>query len=312
MNENTIEINDKELKKYCRKIYTVVGEKLIKEEQVSSEIVSNYYSKSAFYYKKFHSPEGAIHLPVSFSEKESHGEKLLYQAKSIDKIINTHNYSNILELGCGMGFNTNYLAKKNPGKKFTGVDLTADNIKQAKKNATDSDNSIFLQGDFDDPETIQGKYDLIFAVETLCHSNNLIELILNYRDKLADNGRMIIFDAYVKKDAKVLKGEFEQKAYHLLLWGFALNQFQKMSDILDAEKLISIESITDYTVNVAPNAIVFQKAAIKVLRFHLFLKLLLKTGIVSIAFIKQLSAGLFGPYFGHTGYLGYYKIVITK
>jgi 16S rRNA A1518/A1519 N6-dimethyltransferase RsmA/KsgA/DIM1 with predicted DNA glycosylase/AP lyase activity len=59
-----------------------------------------------------------MHLPISFSDKTSHNKKLLYQADFINETINRYNYSNILELGCGMGFNTNYLAKKSKEKVY--------------------------------------------------------------------------------------------------------------------------------------------------------------------------------------------------
>ena len=307
-------MNKDELMKYSSRIYNIVGEKLIIEETISNEVISDYYAKSAFYYKKFHSSEGAMHLPISFSDKTSHHKKLLYQADFINETINKYNYSNILELGCGMGFNTNYLAKKNAEKKFTGIDLTANNIKHAIKKSEEFKNTIFIQNDFDSIILEEKKYDLIFAVETLCHSKNLIDLIKKFIDKLTENGRIVIFDGYVKQGEIDLTDKFEKQAYKLLLWGFALEGFQKLDEIIDSEKLdtVNCEDITEYTENVLSNSLVFQKGAQKTLRFPFLLKILLKTRVISLAFIKQLSAGLFGAYFMKKGYLGYYKLELTK
>lgn len=303
-----------ELIKYTATINNIVGAKLIKEENISSQIISDYYSKSAFFYKKYHSPEGAMHLPISFSDGSSHKKKLLYQADYIDETIHKYNYSNILELGCGMGFNTNYLAKKNPERKFTGIDLTSNNIKHALDKSKELNNTTFIENDFDNATLPENKYELIFAVETLCHSKNLIDLILNFTDKLSKNGRIIIFDGYVKQGATVLTDSHEKEAYKLLSWGFALESFQQLDKIINSEKLnnVHFKDRTEYTENVLSNYLSFQRGAKSTLRFPLLLKILLKTRIISLTLIKQLSAGLFGPHFLKNGYLGYYKLELTK
>ncbi len=311
---NTIKMNDEELAYYCQKICSIVGEQVIREESVSTEVIRDYYSKSAFYYKKFHSPEGAMHVPIAFSDQASHKQKLLYQADFIHKTIEERGYANILELGCGMGFNTNHLAKKNPDKNFTGVDLTANNIEQARAQSEGRKNTQFYQDDFDQPSSAtNAKYDLIFAVETLCHSKNLIQLIKHYAQQLSPKGKLIIFDGYVRPSASTLSEGSEKQAYELLSWGFALDRFQNLNELLEAEKLdqLKVDNITEYTANILPNYLAFQKGAVRALRFPWLLRLLLKSRIISLAFIKQLSAGLFGPYFLHKGYLGYYKLELS-
>jgi len=309
-------MNYNELKNYCTIIYGIVGKELIDAGNVSNETISDYYSKSAFFYEKFHSSEGAMHLPISFSDKTTHNLKLLYQADLINEAIDKYDYCNVLELGCGMGFNTNYLAKKNPNKKFTGVDLTSINIKKAKLKSLELNNTFYYQHDFDKASIVDKdkQYDLIFAIETLCHSKNIIELIYNLGNKLSDNGRIIIFDGYVKCNATALTKEFEKRAYKLLSWGFAIDKFQELDDILKSEKLyfINVEDAKEYTENVLSNYIAFQKGAKKALRYPFLLKILLKTRIISLALIKQLSAGVLGPYFLENGYLGYYKLELTK
>lgn len=309
-------MNYNELKKYCKIIYGIAGKEFIYAENVSNETISDYYSKSAFYFEKFHSSEGAMHLPISFSDKTPHKIKLLYQADLINEVINKYDYCNVLELGCGMGFNTNYLAKKNPSKKFTGLDLTSNNIKKAKLKSKELNNTFYYQHDFDKASIVDKdiQYDLIFAIETLCYSKNIIELINNLRNKLSENGRIIIFDGYVKCNAIAPTKEFEKRAYRLLSWGFALNKFQNLDDILRSEKLFSlnIEHTKDYTENILSNYLAFQKGAKKALSYPFLLKILLKTRIISVAVIKQISAGVLVPYFLDNGYLGYYRLELTK
>ena len=307
-------MKQEEIEKYSQIIYNLSGKESIESEVISNNIVSDYYSKSAFFYKKFHSKEGALHLPISFSDKDSHASKLLYQANSIHDLINANGFTKVLELGCGMGFNSNYLASKNPEVSFTGIDLTLNNIKEASKNAKELNNVNYKQMDFDALNELEEQYDLVFAVETLCHSKDVAQVIANISEKLSSNGKIIIYDGYVRPDAIPLSNSWDIQAYQLLSWGFAMNEFQDLGTLQSSQKIqhLNFEEIKDYSVNVLPNYQAFQRGAIKAFRYPRLLKFMLKTRIISLALIKQMSAGLFGPYLIKKEYLGYYKIVLCK
>jgi SAM-dependent methyltransferase len=301
-----------ELKKYCDIIYSLVGKGSV-TERTSPKVVNEYYYKSTFFYKKFHSPEGAMHFPVSFSAQTPHREKLLYQADYIHELVNKHGYTTILELGCGLGFNSNYLASKNPDKKFVGIDITPTNIKYATKQAKALNNVRYDQGDFDSIKAEGQHYDLIFGVETLCYSTNLTSLMATLSKRLNNNGRIVIFDGYVKQNTFNFRSEVEAKAYKLLTWGFALTDFQKLDETLHTvSDFLTLESVEEYTENILPNYITLQMNSKKALNLPLLLKCLLKIGILSKPFVKHLSAGVFGPYFLKEGFLGYYKIGFVK
>ena len=303
-----------ELNKYILKFHSLVKSELLSENLITSEIVIDYYPKSAFYYKKFHSSGGAMHLPISFSNVVSHEEKLHYQAKSIEKVILEKGYVNILELGCGMGFNTNYLAKRNSEIYFHGIDLTQSNISFAEQQSRGLNNVKFSQADFDDPQSYEDKYDLVFAVETLCHSKNLHDLIERVANKINDNGRLIIFDGYVKQNKEQLSDNIDIQAYKILTWGFALGKFKNLSEMVNPQNFscLALESSKEYSENVLPNLITFQKGAKKALRHSFILRVLLRIKIISLAFIKQLGAGLTAPYFIKNNYVGYYKLEFKK
>lgn len=307
---NAISIKQSELQRYCNRIITIAGSKRVNNETISSDVVTKYYTQSAFYYRKFHSPQGAMHLSVSFSSTDSHHSKLLFQANAVNEIIRQHSYSSILELGCGMGFNTIHLAECNKDKHFTAIDLTANNILEAQKNSHHLTNVHFSQGNFDSLEMKQ-QFDVIFAVETLCHSANFDTLLPLLAKLLRKGGRLVIFDGYVNTTSAALQS-VEQTAYRLLLWGFALEQFQRLAQVQTQNTDLTLESATDYTENILPNYLSFQRGSKKALRHWWLLAVVFRLRLIPLALIKQLSAGLFGPYFLKSGYLGYYKIVLTK
>lgn len=306
-------MNNKELKKYCSKINYIVGKNTINTEDVSNDVVTDYYTKTDLLYRKFHSKEGAMHFPISFSDKDSHHNKLLYQAEYVNSILDKYDYSNVLEIGCGKGFNSIFLAKKNHNRKFTGIDLTPDNIKFASQKATKLNNAHFIKMDYNELEIPKEKYDLIFAIETLCHSKNLIKLITSFNELLTENGRIIIFDGFEKQKVTSSKEPLEMDAYNILTWGFALKKFHNLDEILNSESIpFKFDDVTDYSENILSNVTVFQNGSKSVLRFPFLIKFLYNIKIIPLAFIKQISAGLFGTHFIKNSYLGYYKLNMSK
>lgn len=303
-------MTQEEIQHYCTAIYRIVGERAVERAEVSPQVIRDYYAQSAFYYRKFHSPEGAMHMPIAFAEGASHREKLRYQADYIEGIIREAGLGQVLELGCGMGFNTQHLANRNPGVHFTGIDLTPGNIDRARQQSRSLANVSFYPDDFDQPRHQPQRYDLIFAVETLCHSRDLPKLLLHFTQRLNPGGRMVIFDGYVKPGASALATDWEQKAYQLLSWGFALDGFQDLEQVLGAPQLatLHVDPPTEYTANILSNYRAFYRGAKRALRFPGVVKFLLRTRLLSPAFVKQLAAGLFGLHFMKRGYLGYYKL----
>lgn len=308
-------MNYNELEKYTKLINYVMGENNISAHIQNDTATDTFYKNTNYLYRKVHSPEGAMHFPVEFSKKDRHKKKLLYQADSIHDLIQKHNYTNILELGCGMGFNSHYLAKKNPELKFTAVDLTGSNINIARSRAKKigASNTSFVQHNFDTFEIEEGKYDLIFGIETLCYSQDIASLVQKMGKGLKANGRIIIFDGYERGDKPTLD-ETEAYAYRLACWGFVLEKYQNINEILESDKLsfLEIEENKDYSMNILPNYLALQKGGKNALRYALILKILLKLKIIPSDIIKQIAGGMFSAYFVSTGYLKYYKLVFTK
>ncbi len=303
----------KELKKYCHKFNRIVPVDEIAKGEPTSQTVKEYYTISGAYYTRFHSAEGALHLPVSFSPQSTHKKKLRFQAETIGEIITQHSCQKVLELGCGMGFNLCFLAETHPDVEFSGLDITPKNIKAALKKSAPFSNIRYELGNFDDTAGINGTYDLIFAVETLCYSEDLSRLVKELKAKLNPGGRLLIFDGYINADAK-LDSKTEEEAYRYLSWGFAMSRFQNIKVLVSNEvkELYSIEIDRDFSQNVLPNFNAFQSGAKKVLRHPRTLRLLVRLKVISLVFIKQLAAGIFGPYFTSKAYLSYRLLVLLS
>jgi len=305
-------ISKEYLTKYANKIFKIVGEKQLNNESVNAQTIQDYYKGSSIYYRTFHSPDGAMHLPIEFSRSEKHKDKLLYQAKSVKKLIEENNYKEVLELGCGMGFNSGYLASQLPKVNFTAIDLTEDNIHRATKKHNGKSNLKFLLGNFDKAQFGEKKYDLVFAIETLCHSENVVSVLESLKSFLNPGGRIIIYDGYINPETPELTKEIIQ-AHKMISWGFAMSSFQELKEILNSEKLNAFDvcELKDYTQNILPNYRIILKGSSVGLTFPLLLKFLIAIKLVSPALIKQFSAGIFGYYLLQEKYLGYYKLELV-
>jgi ubiquinone/menaquinone biosynthesis C-methylase UbiE len=303
-----------EIKKYNRIVENIVGKTGIASSQPTNVALNQYYAQLGIIYRKFHSEEGAMHFPIKFAEDQKHKEKLLYQAQTVEKIIQEKDGAKVLELGCGMGFNTIYLAKNNPNVQFDAIDIAANNIKIAKKKASKLSNVSLLEMDFDRLNLPEKKYDVIFGVETLCYSKDLIGLLNKLSSMLTEEGKIIIFDAFVRRNSVELNDESVQQAYRLLLWGWSLEKFDEINNLAQKtqDKLYTVEEMVDFSDNIVSNNQAYQNGAIHAFKYTFFLKLLLVLKIIPIGYIQHLTAGLYSSHFMQSGFLGYFKLVIGK
>jgi len=90
------------------------------------------------------------------------------------KSIDAYEIDSILDLGCGQGCNTYYLAKWLPDSKVTGIDFSDTGIRVAKK-LYDSPNLNF---EIDlDSKTLSNSFDLVTCFEVLEHVDDWQELL---------------------------------------------------------------------------------------------------------------------------------------
>ncbi len=116
----------------------------------------------------------------------------------------------ILEIGCGGGQCTVYFAKK--GAKVTGVDLSEEQLKFAKKLADKHKVDIkFIQGSFQNLSKFKSNSkDIVFSAYALQYSPDLLEVFKQVKRILKKNGLFVFsFDHPIWKmiNYKTLKVE---------------------------------------------------------------------------------------------------------
>ena len=154
----------------------------------------------------------------------------------------------VLDAGCGVGGSSIYLAK-NIGCRVIGITISSDQVAQAKHNAIKhgvENLTEFYEMDFCNTSFMENSFDVIWAIESVCHASNKKKFILEAFRVLKKSGRLIIADGFL---AKNLYSEAEQKIINTWLNGWGVNslitskQFEELLDEADF-RVIKVKNIT--------------------------------------------------------------------
>lgn len=103
------------------------------------------------------------------NEERLNSEFHIKQREFIVDVVKKLNPPHILELGCGFGRITRELAKALPQTMIFAVDISPDQIDNAREYCKGITNVEFLVGDINNPSTSMLACELVLAVEVLLH-----------------------------------------------------------------------------------------------------------------------------------------------
>ncbi len=304
------------LRNYLEKIDQVFGLQQLKTTEVTHQFTQEYYRETGKYYRWLHSPDGAMHFPLHTNpSRKAHREGLYRHPLSILSFIKKHSIKEVLELGCGQGFNSLFLAEHLPAVRFTAIDLTPANIEraQAKARAKNLVNLEFRQGDFNALPYPDAQFDFIFAIECLCHSQDHSQTLCEIYRLLASRGYLLVYDGYQEKPNEQLDLDW-QLANEIFSVAFAVKQFAPWPEWHQIACRIGLEMLeeVDYSQAILPNLQRFQEGGMKVFQYPLLTKLLLQLRLFPTALIKHSIAGIVAPFLMEAGIIGYHKTVMRK
>ncbi len=230
-------------------------------QRVDGRLIVDYYKQSDYGYRKYHSPEGAVHMALNLDgehDKEAYYGQALIVQRHIDEL----RPARVLELASGKGFNTIYLAKRNPEIQFTGIDLTPTYVATAQAEARRLPNVSFRVGDFHNLDLSRGAYGVAFAVESLCHATDLPRALSEAREVLSPGGRLIVIDAFRGNGFADLDPEM-QTAARLVESSMAVEGARTLGDWLNAACSLGFEvrGVEDLSQAIRPNLLKHQQIA---------------------------------------------------
>ena len=160
--------------------------------------------------------------------------------EAVDRLLPTR--GKILDLGCGEGLLSNYLAIASLQRKIFGIEIASERLMRAKKGIK---NASFSVGDI--IKVPYPKSDAVVLFHVLHHlssKNAQEEVIKKAKDSLEKKGKLIIVEVHVKPTIKYLAAWFAD--HFLVPWVFEKRfytkaYFRKEKDWLNLLKRIGFK-----------------------------------------------------------------------
>jgi len=134
------------------------------------------------------------------------------QTRDLDKkctvqTLNSYEFKNVIELGCGTGKNTEWLLKK--AERIIGLDFSQEMLNKAKEKISSSKVS-FIKADLNEEWEIENSFaDLVTSSLTLEHIESLDPIFSQAYQKLKNEGFFFISELHPYKQYSGSKARFE-------------------------------------------------------------------------------------------------------
>ncbi len=218
--------------------------------------IEQYYDLSQTHYKRVWNltKSRSLHYGYWDSSTKNFHDALI----NINKILSTKagitNTSKVLDAGCGIGGSSLWLAKQ-IGCKVTGISLSAKQVTTASKLAIQENLqtlALFEQQDFTATTYHAESFDVIWAIESVCHANDKCKFIAEAYRLLKKGGRLIIAD-FFKADNLT-----PENASIITEWanGWAIDDFETTQNFIHYLSQTGFNNIIidDATIHIIPSA----------------------------------------------------------
>ena len=191
--------------------------------------IEQYYDLSQTHYEKFWDLQKSRSLHYGYwdrSTKNFH-EALLNINKILSQKAAIKKDDNVLDAGCGIGGSSLWLAK-NIGCKVTGISLSAKQVATANTLAAKESLqslALFEQNDFTRTGYADGSFDIVWAIESVCHAPDKSKFIDEAFRILKKGGSLIMAD-FFRKDGLIGKEDALIKRWAN---GWAIDDFSTLT-----------------------------------------------------------------------------------
>jgi SAM-dependent methyltransferase len=279
-------------------------------QKIDAEAVLEYYRQSDRGYRLFHSKEGAMHVALNLGN-EFTTEGYLGQVDLIAERLSKDSATRVLEVGCGVGYNSRNLAIRFPDVGFLGVDLSPNHVKSATKEAGRLSNIKFEQGDFHRLRFEDGFFDATFAVECLCQGTDWPGAVAEVQRVLKSGGRFIVIDCFRKSAIEKYDPDL-QLAARLVEKTMAVEEFAVLDDWLACARNYGFEVVEtiDFSQAISHNLARFYSLSRRFFKMPLAARAFLKAFPPRL--IENAISGMLMPYTVGSGVHQYYLITLEK
>jgi ubiquinone/menaquinone biosynthesis C-methylase UbiE len=281
-------------------IEQVLDTRYLLNQSEDRNVIQRYYRMNRLAYKLFHNWGGFLHMGISHNGIYKKDD-LLEQVREVEKWIRSIGAQSVLEIGSGHGANSFYLANRNPNVHFLAVDLSTKPLPMSEPNNLRCD-----LGDYDNLSQYEDRsFDVIFAIETICHSTQKEIVFREMYKKLKTGGTLIVFDGYLAYQKSLLT-ESQRLAATLIAKGMAVDEFESIDQV--EQKMtgggFQIMDTKDLSQLILPTLYKFERLA-KIFFEYTLLRKIMTVLLPEVCIRNSLSAYLMSTFVtdGHAVYI---------
>lgn len=219
--------------------------------------IRRYYTESFFDYKWIYraTTTKAIHFGYYDEDHTRHLDAVENTNRVLADTIGITAADRVLDAGCGIGGSSIWLASE-IGCDVVGIDITPSQIERSKRYVRREgvgDRVDIVEGDYTATGFDDGAFDVVWAVETVCHAEDTDEFIEEATRLLGDDGRLGLM-GFFRTDAELSSAE--RRRYDEWLDGWAMAGHFSLADAADRFEAGGFEeaSVRDVSDAVEPGA----------------------------------------------------------
>ena len=223
----------------------------------SNEEIINYYDTCEQDYRKWWDLEESLSMHAGYwdATTKTLREALVKENQIMAEIARITNSDKILDAGCGFGGSALYLAAQYDCH-VTGITLSERQVEVGQTKAKErglAKKVNFLTMDFTKTRFPAQSFDVVWAIESVCHTSNKQDFIKEAWRLLRPGGRLIVADGF---NVKTHNTPEEKRLIHKAMSGWAVQMLESISRFEDDLKNEGFQKIEkrDVTANVLPSS----------------------------------------------------------
>ncbi|MEX1012831.1 MAG: methyltransferase domain-containing protein [Waddliaceae bacterium] len=220
------------------------------------EIV-DYYNSCESDYKWFWNLGDSMAMHAGFWDHTTRTlpEALNRENQILSELAKVTSNDHVLDAGCGVGGSSIYLAKRY-NCRVTGITLSSHQVEKAKQFAAGHgvcDQTEFKVMDFCHTDFPDQSFDVVWAIESVCHAENFTDFLKEAHRILKPKGRLVIADGFLAD--RTLKSK-ENRDLNRWLSGWKVGSLPPVSEFLLGLKTNGFTDTTfqDVTKNIMPSS----------------------------------------------------------
>ena len=216
---------------------------------MDSEYIHDYYDFCHKDFKRIWHLDRCMAMHMGFWDNETKRlrDALLKENEIVAKQVGVTSKDCVLDAGCGVGGSSIFLAIKY-GCNVTGITVSAQQVRYAREYAkihNVNKLTTFIVADYTHIPYGENSFDIIWAIESVCHATNKMNFLKEAYRLLRKGGRIIIADGFQSKYP--LTGE-EQALLKRSFRGWGVSALEIDTAFYDSLKKLKFRHITEQDV----------------------------------------------------------------